>query len=175
MNRDDCYILGKITKIQGYQGNVYCFLDTDVPEKYSQMESVLLEIGHELVPFFIEHISIKSNNKALVKFADVDSEADALEMVNKSIYIPLSELPKLDGNKFYFHEILGFKVIDTNGRDLGEVTRVIEYPGNELLEITRGKKETLIPIRDEFLGSLNREEKILNVTLPEGFIDQFTQ
>ena len=174
MNREDCYILGKVTKAQGYRGKVICFLDTDLPERYSKLESVLLEDGHELVPFFIEQISVEDKGKAIVKFSDVDTEEAALAIVNQNLWLPLSSLPDLGPNKFYFHEVPGFKVIDKETQQhLGEVKEVLEYPRNELLQVMQGETEILIPIRDPFIFKVDKGNKEITVDLPQGYLDAF--
>ncbi|TXC81463.1 ribosome maturation factor RimM [Luteibaculum oceani] len=175
MNREDCFNLGKVTKIQGYSGNVICFLDTDQPGRYENLESVLLEIQQELVPFFIEQFRLKDGTqKAIVKFAEVDSEEEARSIVNCQLYLPLNQLPDLGENKFYFHEIIGFQVL-MEGQPLGTITEVLEYPNNELLQIHNGEKEILIPLREEFIQKVDKSEKTFQVSLPEGFLEAFTQ
>lgn len=174
MNRDECYILGKITKVQGYKGQVICFLDTDLPERYEKLESVLLEMGHELVPFFIDKISLKDNQRAIVKFADCDTEEEARELVNKSLWLPLSFLPDLGPDNYYFHEVLNFKVVDIpSNKELGKVVEVIDHPKNELFRVEDGEKEYLIPIKEPFISRVDKPQKTIFVSLPEGFIEVF--
>ena len=173
MNREDCYILGKVTKPQGYQGKVHCFLDTDQPERYSNLESVLLEIQHELVPFFVEQISINNTNKAVIKFEGVDTEADARAIVNASLFLPLDLLPPLEGNQFYFHEILGYAVEDQNKNAIGSVQQVLDGNQNALLEIAVGEQTVLVPITDSFIGSLDRKNRVLTINLPPDYLETF--
>ncbi len=172
MNREDCYILGKVTKPQGYQGKVHCFLDTDQPERYSKLESVLLEIQHELVPFFVESITIKLN-KAVVKFEGVDTEEDARALVNAQIFLPLDLLPPLSGKQFYFHEILGYQVQDQDNNPVGTVQQVLDGNQNALLEIAVKEQTVLVPINDSFIRSVDREQKILSINFPPDYLETF--
>jgi 16S rRNA processing protein RimM len=43
-------------------------------------------------------------------FEDVNTEEEADAMMGNDLYLPLKMLPKLSGNKFYFHEVIGFEV-----------------------------------------------------------------
>ena len=52
MEIKDCFQLGKITKPFGYKGEVVFFLDVDEPMDYAEMDSVFIEIGGKLLPYF---------------------------------------------------------------------------------------------------------------------------
>ncbi len=171
MNKSQCFYLGVITRTQGLKGNVNIYLDVDSPENYSEMESVFVEINKSLVPFFIENIQVRNRNQAIVKFEGIDTEADASKMINFQLYLPAEELPQLNGSQFYYHEITGFNVIDTNHGAIGTVTEVLDYSNNPLLQLNFNGKEILIPIRDEVVHSVDRENKTISVTSPAGLVD----
>ena len=110
MKKEDCFYLGIITKPFGYKGELVIYLDVDDPGYYQELPSVLIEMETGLVPFLIEKMSIKNNN-ATIRLQDVTPEK-ALTLIKKELYLPLNLLPKLKGNKFYFHEVIGFEVMD---------------------------------------------------------------
>ena len=96
-------------------------------------------------------------------------------MVGKSVYLPMEMLPKLSGKQFYFHEIVGFMVVDTEKGELGPISEVLEYPTQAILQVMKGKKEILIPILDQVIQNVDRDKKILTITAPEGLIDMYLQ
>jgi 16S rRNA processing protein RimM len=97
---NDYFYLGKITKKFGVKGELVVYLDTDEPEKYYTMESVFLDWEGEPIPFFIDEIKVKSKNQIIVLFQTIDNSTSYLD-VDSDLYLPLSMLPKLTGNKFY--------------------------------------------------------------------------
>lgn len=171
MNKQQCFYLGVITRTQGIKGNVNIYLDVDNPENYSKMESVFVEINKSLVPFFIDYIQVRNRNQAIVKFEGVDTEADASRMINLQLYLPAEVLPQLQGNKFYYHEITGYNVVDTNHGPIGYVEEVLDYPNNALIQLNFNKREILLPIRDEVIHNVDRETRTISVTAPAGLID----
>jgi len=102
MHKEDCFYLGKIVTKYSFKGEVVIKLDTDEPELYKEMESVYVEFGINLVPFFIEKSSLHKGNQLRVQFEEVYSEEAADSILKCGIYLPIDLLPKLSGDKFYF-------------------------------------------------------------------------
>lgn len=168
---DDFFYLGVITKPFGYKGQLTIYLDTDEPEKYRSLDAVFIEIGGEKLPYMIEDIQLKSdNNQAVVKFQDVDGE-EAKTLVKCNLYLPLSILPPLEGNKFYFHEVIGFTVIDKEKGEIGKCTDFIDISHQPIMQIDFNGKEILIPAIDEVFETVDRENKTIHITAPDGLID----
>ena len=169
MKIEDCYYLGKVTKPFGYKGEVVLFLDVDDMSLYQELDSVFVEMNNQLIPFFIETVHFK-NNKAIVRFTDVRLE-ESQKLIGCSLYLPLSLLPKLDGKSFYFHEVKGFEVVDNEKGNIGSIENILDYPGQDLFQIIHNGKEILIPAIDSVIKSVDRAEKIIYITAPEGLID----
>lgn len=171
MQKKDCFYLGKITKKFSFKGEVLIYLDTDEPELYDEMESVFVDFNNQLVPFFIERSAPHKNDFLRVKFEDVDDEPAADELLGKEVYLPLSMLPRLEGNKFYFHEVIGFDIIDSKTGFIGKIQGVNDSTAQPLFEVRKGDKECLIPIIDQFLIEVDRSQRRIVMNLPEGFTD----
>jgi 16S rRNA processing protein RimM len=99
----------------------------------------------------------------------------AEKLVHHAMYLPVELLPKLRGNKFYYHEVIGFRVKDEKRGDLGIIDRVIELPNNPLLAIKFEDKEILLPISDDIIKKVDRRKKQIEVNAPEGLIDIYMQ
>ena len=173
MNKKDCFYLGKIVKKYSFKGELLIKLDTDEPELYEAMNSVFVEVRNNLVPFFIESSQLHKSELLRVKFEDVDTEADADSLLKSDLYLPLEFLPKLEDDKFYFHEIIGFKVEDTNFGHVGIIKSVNDSTAQSLFEIDRDGIEILIPMNDEFITKLDKPNKIIYVNTPTGLIDLY--
>jgi 16S rRNA processing protein RimM len=171
MTKEECFQLGKITKPFGYKGQVIFFLDVDEPEDYAELDAVFVEVKSSLIPYFIKDLKV-NGNKAIVTFEDIDAE-QALALVGCNLFLPLKMLPKLTGNRFYYHEVIGWKVVDSEKGDIGIIASVIDYPAQPLFQIMKNDKEILIPIIDQVIKKVDRKEKTMNITAPNGLIDLY--
>jgi 16S rRNA processing protein RimM len=170
MQKDDCFYLGKIVSKHSFKGEVLIKLDTDEPEAYENMESVLVLLGGNLIPFFIKKSQLHRSALLRVRFAEVANEADADRIMGSEVYLPLTFLPKLSGNKFYYHEVIGFSLQDSVHGDIGVIQSINDTTAQALFEVVKGDKQLLIPVNDHIITRVDRETKTIFVTTPEGLV-----
>ncbi len=175
MKKEDCFYLGKIVKKYSFKGELLAKLDTDQPDLYDNLEAVFIDLRGNLVPFFIESSQLHKSDLLRLNFEDVNSEADADALIKSELYLPLDLLPKLDGDKFYFHEVIGFTIKDKNFGVVGILTGINDSTAQALFEIDRDGIEILIPMNDEFIDKVDRKNKTIVVDTPEGLIDLYLE
>lgn len=173
MTKEECFYLGKIVSKFSFKGEVLIKLDTDEPELYTEMESVFVEYNNNLVPFFFEKTSLHKSTLLRAKIEDINTEDDAEDMIGCELYLPLTFLPELDEDQFYYHEIIGFKVIDATHGDIGEITSINDSTAQALFEIKKDEKEILVPMNDEFIQKIDKPNKTIHLITPEGLIDLY--
>lgn len=168
MKKEDCFYLGKIVKPFSYKGELVLFLDVDDIYAYEDLAYVYIDINKRLVKYEIEDFRYHGN-KVVVRFKDVTSEESSV-LVGKEMYLPLEFLPELTGNQFYYHEVIGFEVIDEAKGSIGKIKEFIDT--NQTIMITeKDGKEVLIPLVDEVIKTVDRENKKLYILAPDGLID----
>ena len=170
---EDCFYLGKIAKKFSFKGEVLIYLDTDEPEIYQNLESVFVECNKNLVPFFIESCALHKNDFLKVRFEDVDSEDAADAILGNAVYLPLKMLPKLTGNKFYFHEVIGFEIEDQRIGVFGIIQSINDSTAQPLFEVLNGSTQILVPMIDLFLVKIDRTNKKVIMNLPEGLVEMY--
>lgn len=175
MQKEACFYLGKIVSKYSFKGEVLVKLDTDDPQAYENMESVFVSLGNNLVPFFIDRCRLHKSDLLRIDFEEVKTEDEADRIMGRELYLPLEFLPKLEGNKFYYHEVIGFSVIDKDHGDIGTVMAVNDSTAQALFEIEGKGKRILIPINDDIITSVDRSTKTIHITAPEGLIDLYLE
>ena len=173
MKKEDCFYLGKIVKKYSFKGDVLLKLDTDQPELYEHLDALFLDINNSLIPYFVDKSQLHKSNLLRLKFEDVSSEIDAEQLLKKEVYLPLALLPKLEGNTFYYHEIIGFHIVDENFGSVGLISGVNDSSAQVLFEIDRNGIEILIPLNDDIISSVDRTNKTVTVNTPPGLIELY--
>ncbi|PHK19599.1 ribosome maturation factor RimM, partial [Nostoc linckia z15] len=146
---------------------------TDDPGFFENMESVFVEFNDHLVPFFIVESRLHKNEFLRIRFEDIDNEEEADKIMGHALYLPLTQLPKLEGDKFYFHEIIGFTAEDKRLGDIGVIVGINDTSAQPLFEIKKGDIEILVPMIDQFIVKVDRENKKIVLDTPEGLVDLY--
>jgi 16S rRNA processing protein RimM len=173
MKKEDCFYLGKIVSKYSFKGELLIKLDTDQPDLYENLDAIFIEVRNTLIPFFIESSQLHKSDLLRVRFEDVTNEADAEALIKSEVYLPLEFLPKLEGNKFYFHEVIGFTMVDINYGNVGTIVSINDSTAQALFEVENDGKEILIPMNDEFIDKVDRKTKTIFVKTPEGLIELY--
>ena len=171
MKKEYCFDVGNIVGKYSFKGALLIKTDSYSPEDYTTLESSFVELNTGLVPFFIEKCQLHKSALLRIKFDQVNNEQEAESLIKKEVYLPLNMLPPLEGTKFYYHEVIGFEILE-NDQPVGTVIKILDQGVQALFEI---KKEdgtsSLIPIHDDFILEVNRDSKRIHVQLPEGLLD----
>ncbi len=167
----DYFYFGYVTKSVGYEGVFALKTETDNIQNYKRLKTIFIDLANTLTPFFITNVQIKDTEVIWLKAEGFDTTDSILPLLKKEVYLPISLLPKLEGKKFYFHEIIGFEVIDLNYGVIGIVKDIIELPQQNILQIKHGYQEILVPLNDDILTEVDRTLKTLKIKAPEGLID----
>ena len=167
MNKQECYSVGYISKTHGLKGEVTAVFTE--PIELGSLETIFLEIKNNLVPYFIESFSDRTD-KAFIKFQDINTVEQAAILKGSALYLQKSVRPSLKRGDFYNDEVVGFVVEDEDLGKLGLLKDVIQSGPSRLLEIDYNGKDVLIPVNGPFIKSVNKSKKLIKVSLPEGFL-----
>jgi 16S rRNA processing protein RimM len=163
-------LLGKITKVHGYEGAVTIRLERNLSENIPGMESVFIETDGRPVPFFIDYTEQPDPLTLRLKFSDYKSTEKVREFVGCRVYLtgPAQLLtPAQDPNS-----LNGYDVFSEEDISIGIIAGIIENPGQLLLNIKSvSGKEILLPFHEDLINSIDPEKKIIRMIIPDGIAD----
>ena len=164
---DKKLLVGKINGFFGLQGWVKVFSYTSPRSNilnYSPWSIKSEDIFQE-----IDVIKGREQSKTIVAhIKGIDNREDSQKFIGKDVYIDKDQLPELKEGKYYWHELIGFKVINNNQENLGVVDYFVETGANDVL-VVRGKKEHWIPYIEPFLISIDTQNKEILVEWDKDF------
>lgn len=176
MTLDDCYELGSVVKPHGLKGFVVAAFDVDNLNDYRKLTSVLLELPTapgKLVEYGVEKLQPQSDERALLKLKGINRIEEAEPLRNAKLWRPLAELPTLQDAQFYFHDVIGYTVVDEQLGELGVVETFYELPQQDVLAMRYQGQEVLVPVVDELILHADQAAQKLHVRLPEGLLDVY--
>ena len=172
IHNDEVYHIGYIQKFRGLQGEVE-LLFTDDPFDRGDAEYLVLKIDEILVPFFLENYRFKNNDTAILKFENIDNDAEAKKLVGLQVYYPLAHLNDDEDQELSSLKALtGFTLYDEAFGEVGIINTVDDSSYNTLFYVDHPKKgELVLPYHDDFLVDYNIANRTITLALPQGIID----
>lgn len=174
---DHLYTIGYVAKTHGVKGELNITLNS--PYDPEDFRFIIFDIESIFVPFEIDSVRGKGEDNRLVALKGVDTVEEARTFVGKTAYVLLSELerhPDFNSNEedekgLYLSDLIGYKVFDETGKELGTVENFNDDTQNFLLELRLADGNTVfIPYVDEWLVDLNQDNRTIMFNLPEGLI-----
>jgi 16S rRNA processing protein RimM len=163
-------LLGKITKVHGYQGAVNIRLERNFSDNIPEMESVFIETDGRPVPFFIEYSEQPDFSTLRLKFLDYNSTEKVKEFIGCRVYFTQSG--NLGPTAENLNDLTDYEVLSDEGISIGVVTELIENPGQFLLVIkTSSGKELLLPLHEDLVKEIIHEKRIIRMIIPQGIGD----
>ena len=169
IQKSECFLLGTFVRVQKHKGALVLQLDTDHPDHYSGITSLLVELNEQLIPYIISSISIR-DQIAIVQLENLNNDEQVDALIGADVYLPLTELPVLTGNHFYYHEIIGFVLTDAIFGEVGIISQLYDMPKHTVAQVYHHNKEVLIPLHSDFIVLIDRDKKTLMMKLPEGLV-----
>ena len=171
IKQEDVYKIGKLGKAHGVKGELSFLFSDDVFDRVDA-DYLVLDIDGILVPFFMEEYRFKSNEKALVKFVDIDSEERARQLTGCEVFFSRN-LSDSDDEHVSWAEIIGFAVIDKlNGQIVGHIKGIDDTTINTLFEIeTTAGNDILLPAHEELIHEADMQRREIRMSIPDGLLD----
>ncbi len=171
MKKKECFLFAKITKTHGIKGNLILLLEEERNWDDIDINLIFIEIESFLVPFFVKKNSflLKNNSKAILKIEDINSEKEAKELINNSVFLRKEDFEFFEETDFDTR--INFLIIDENFGVLGNIQNIFEYSKNKIFQVIKNDKEILIPANDVFFKKIDKKNKIIYTSLPEGLIE----
>ncbi len=167
LKKEEFTYFGKFLKPHGTKGEIA--LQSDSIELGDDCDFVACDIDGILVPFFFETVRPKNNDTIIVKIERMESAEEVRYLTHREAFIPRQWTEESEILSWgYFR---GFRAVDEESGDLGEIIEIDESTINTLFVIERDGDELLIPLQEEFIAGIDHENKEIIFRLPEGLIN----
>lgn len=163
-------VIGKIVKAQGLVGELKVIPFSGNPNDLSSFQNFILARGSAEQVYTVE--KCRAHGKfAIVKLREISDRDEAESQIGAEVLVLKSQMPILTADEFYWHDMVGMKVVTEQGQELGKVTSLIATGGKDVLVITGQEQEYLIPVLQEIIVRQDKEAGILVIAPMAGLLE----
>jgi 16S rRNA processing protein RimM len=168
----DHVLIGKIVGVDGVRGNVRVISYAESPDVF-KTDRPFLVIDARGASHMHTIDWVKPHKRGLIMaFHDIQDRDGAETLIQAEIHIKRSDLPLLEEGTYYWFELIGLSVVDSDGVSLGQIESVMETGSNDVYVVKnkdRGSShEVLVPALGSVIRSVDLEKGVMTVDLPEG-------
>lgn len=174
MEKENCLLIGILTKTYGIKGEFFCKLDNNFqPEDLNKPESVFVEIDNKLVPFFMSSCKRRNNSELIIKFDGIETISRNKLLIGKEIWVAKGDVLTNEDIDDSLRQYLGYKIHDKNHGMIGVFESILEFPGNPVMSVNNSGKEILLPLNTDFIENIDEATMTIYYFAPDGLIDLY--
>lgn len=168
---EDLLQVGIITSTHGVRGEVKVYPTTDDPRRFRRLKEVVLDTGSEKLNLEIEGVKF-FKQFVILKFKGLDNINDIEKYRQKSLYVTRKNAVRLQRDEYFIADLIGLKVQDEDGTELGTVKDVIETGANDVYEVEMADgRSLLLPAIKQCILNVDVENGMMQVHVLEGLLD----
>ena len=168
---EDLLQVGIITSTHGVRGEVKVYPTTDDPRRFRRLKEVVLDTGREKLNLEIEGVKF-FKQFVILKFKGLDNMNDIEKYRQKSLYVTRKNAVRLQRDEYFIADLIGLKVQDEDGTELGTVKEVIETGANDVYEVEMADgRSLLLPAIKQCILNVDVENGMMQVHVLEGLLD----
>jgi 16S rRNA processing protein RimM len=149
-------------------GEVSCTILTDFPDRFAT--TVELLVGEPPVSRAVESQRLHQD-RLLLKLAGVDDRSAAEELRGALLQVPIEAAVELPAGSYYWYQLIGLRVVDEAGRELGELVEVLPTGSNDVYVVRGQFGEILLPAIKDVVREVDLAGGRLRVHLLPGLLD----
>ena len=170
-NMEQFLRVGVISSTHGIRGEVKVYPTIDDPERFLDLDEVILDTGREHKILEIEGVKF-FKNQVILKFKGYDNINDIEKYLKKDLLVDREHAVELGENENFIADLIDMEVVTDEGKVLGTLTDVIETGANDVYAVkTPEGKEILLPAIRDCILDVNVDEKRMTVHVMEGLLD----
>lgn len=166
--------IGRTLKPHGINGEITATVDVSVD--LDDLKCIIFDVDGIFVPFFISSYRSRGSEAVLVSIDGIKNETEAAALCGLEIYALNSDLgiehDHDEEGGLYMSDLIGFKLYDQNGDEIGEIDGYDDSTANALLNVSRTDGTTIfVPIADELIEAIDIKKRTISLQIPQGLLD----
>ena len=168
--------LGRIFRPHGVQGELKVAPDMEDPARFEELDVVYVGPDEGRVTprriTSVRYQETKRGTTVILRLDGIDDRGDAEVIAKQYLYATEEDLPPLDEDEIFVHDLIGLDVVTEAGESVGTVANVLPMPAHDVYVVHRaGQPEKMIPAVEDFIVEVDLEGGRLVVRPIEGLLE----
>jgi len=165
---EERFQVGVISSAHGIKGEANVYPTTDDPKRFLDLKEVILDTGREEKVLTIEDVKF-FKKFVILKFKGIDDRNEIERLRTRSLFVAREQAVKLRKDEYFIADLIGMKVVEEDGSELGTVTDVLQTGANDVyvVKLPEGG-EILLPAIRQCILSVDVEGALMTVHVMEG-------
>ncbi len=164
-------VIGRIARPVGVKGELKVIMESALPERLLQMQSVLILIGSQVYRFPVEVIG-RTAGWYRIKLGGIDNPEDGSILSGCDLVSSEADRPELPIGEYYIDELIGCRVESDDGDYLGLLLEVMSQGHHDIWVVDGDYGEIMVPAVKEFVVDIDLERHRLVVRSVDGLWDR---
>lgn len=165
-------LIGKIVGLHGIRGSFKIVSYAETPDIFeTDLSFLIVDTRGQTHTHTIDWVKPHKRG-LLMSFHDVQDRDTAETLLQAEVYMKKADLPILEKDTYYWFELEGLSVMDTEGKYLGRIESIFSTGSNDVYVVKNEDQgasfEILIPALASVVRSVDLDQGEMTVVLPEG-------
>lgn len=164
--------VGKVVNSHGIRGELKIVPETDFPERFDVGNSlIIVDSQNKQTPVTVKSSRLHKN-VFIVLFSQFSNINDVEKFKGSLLKIEAKDQQPLEEGEYYYHEIIGCKVVTEDEQELGLISEILTPGANDVWVVSLPKgKQLLLPVIDDVILKVDIPNKIIRIHLMEGLME----
>jgi 16S rRNA processing protein RimM len=158
--------IGVVRKPHGIKGGLKVSLYSIDLEMLQTLEQLFVNTGSDWKQLTLNS-SQGYDDFTILNFNEIQDRTEAEAYRDQEIFTLRDDLPGLDDDEYYINDLVGCDVVNERNENLGKVIEILSPGAHEVLLISDGDSETLVPLVDEWIAKIDIQAKRIQVNSEE--------
>ncbi|CAM2751166.1 16S rRNA-processing protein RimM [Legionella steigerwaltii] len=161
-NQENWIVIARFGRPHGVKGSVTVHSFTEPRDNVLKYANWHAFINNKWEPIKLLRAEVQ-NKSIIVQIEGYPERESVAYLTNVEIAVQQEQLETLKPGEYYWHQLIGMKVINQQGESFGNVTEIIPTGSNDVL-VVEGNKRHLIPyLLGQFILDINTEQQVITV------------
>lgn len=160
-------MIGRITRPHGIVGELKVQLQPEYLGSLEPQHVRRLYLGDSATSQSVRSVRLHQDSLLLKLDGVVDrNAAEALRGVE--VHVDRRDLPALPDGEFYASDLVGMRILDMNGAEIGRLAEVLATGSNDVFVVSRPQGDLLLPVIDSCVRRIDPDAECIYVVVPDG-------